>query len=240
MTGTHTDPQLAELESRLGHRFGDIRLLRDALTHPSLAAPSARRGKSGASPYERLEFLGDRVVGLAVAEMLWRRFPEETEGDLARRFTALVSQEPMAEIGLELGLDAALRLCAGTEKENGRSNPSILSDACEAVIGAVFADGGFAPAQELVQRLWSARVERIVRPPRDAKTALQEWAQGRGLPLPEYSVLAQVGPSHAPVFRVRVAVERAGMAEADGASKRTAERAAAEALLADINAKEIE
>ncbi len=239
MTGSKPDPRLAALQDRLGHAFADAGLLRDALTHPSLSAGAGRRrGSNAASPYERLEFLGDRVVGLAVAEMLWRRFPDEPEGDLSRRFTALVSQEPMAEIGLELGLDSALMLCAGTEKDNGRSNPSILADACEAVIGAVFADAGFGPAQALVERLWSARIDSTVRPPRDAKTALQEWAQGRGLPLPEYSVISQQGPSHAPVFRIRVAVAEAGSAEAEGASKRNAERAAAASLLAEINAKD--
>ncbi len=239
MSEIKADPRLAAVEERLGHRFRDPGLLRDALTHPSLAAgPGRRRTRGGASPYERLEFLGDRVVGLAVAEMLWRRFPNEPEGDLSRRFTALVSQEPMAEIAQELDLGSALILCAGTEKDNGRSNPSILSDACEAVIGAVFADAGFDTARALVERLWSSRIDREAEPPRDAKTALQEWAQGRGLPLPCYEVLAQEGPSHAPTFRVRVSVERTGDAEAEGTSKRNAERAAAEILLSLITSKE--
>lgn len=233
------DPRLAALEERIGHVFADSALLRDALTHPSLAASPGRRRIHGASPYERLEFLGDRVVGLAVAEMLWRRFPEEPEGDLSRRFTALVSQEPMAEIARELGLDAALILCAGTEKDNGRSNPSILADACEAVIGALFADAGFAAARDLVEMLWAPRIEKAVAPPRDAKTALQEWAQGRGLPLPAYDVVAQEGPSHAPTFRVRVSVRDNGAEEAEGASKRNAERAAAERLLSRITSKDI-
>lgn len=232
------DPRLAALEERIGHDFADPALLRDALTHPSLAAAPGRRRAHGASPYERLEFLGDRVVGLAVAEMLWRRFPDEPEGDLSRRFTALVSQEPMAEIARELGLDAALILCAGTEKDNGRSNPSILADACEAVIGALFADAGFAAARELVEALWAPRIEKAVAPPRDAKTALQEWAQGRGLPLPAYDVVAQEGPSHAPTFRVRVSVQDNGAEEAEGASKRNAERAAAERLLSRITSKD--
>jgi ribonuclease-3 len=233
------DPRLAALEERIGHVFADPALLRDALTHPSLAAAHhGRRRAHGASPYERLEFLGDRVVGLAVAEMLWRRFPDEPEGDLSRRFTALVSQEPMAEIARELGLDTALILCAGTEKDNGRSNPSILADACEATIGALFADAGFATARALVETLWTPRIEKAVAPPRDAKTALQEWAQGRGLPLPAYDVVAQEGPSHAPTFRVRVSVKDTGAEEAEGASKRHAERAAAERLLSRITSKD--
>ena len=232
------DPRRAALQERIGHDCADPALLRDALAHPSLAAAPGRRRAHGASPYERLEFLGDRVVGLAVAEMLWRRFPDEPEGDLSRRFTALVSQEPMAEIARELGLDAALILCAGTEKDNGRSNPSILADACEAVIGALFADAGFAAARELVEALWAPRIEKAVAPPRDAKTALQEWAQGRGLPLPAYDVVAQEGPSHAPTFRVRVSVQDNGAEEAEGASKRNAERAAAERLLSRITSKD--
>ncbi len=234
----HDDPRFALLEDRLGHAFADRGLLRDALTHPSLASRGRNGGKGGASPYERLEFLGDRVAGLAVAEMLWQRFPNEREGDLSRRFTALVSQEPMAEIAAELGLDAAILLCAGTEREHGRANPSILADACEAVIGAVFADAGFETARLLVRRLWADRVSRDVRPPREAKTALQEWAQGRGLPLPAYTVLSQDGPSHAPTFHVRVAVETSGEADAVGTSKRAAEQAAAALLLDRLTEKE--
>lgn len=234
-----SDPRFDLLEQRLGYAFADRALLRDALTHPSLTMARAHRGKgTTASPYERLEFLGDRVVGLAVAEMLWRRFPEEAEGALSRRFTALVCQDPMAEIALELGLDQAILLCEGTEKDNGRSNRSILADTCEAVIGAIYADAGFEAARCLVERLWTDRITRAVRPPQDAKTALQEWAQGRGHPLPSYTVVAQDGPSHAPTFRVRVEVEDAGAADAEGSSKRIAEQAAATALLTRITEKD--
>jgi ribonuclease-3 len=234
----YDDPRFELLEGRLGHAFADRGLLRDALTHPSLMPGRGRSRRGTASPYERLEFLGDRVVGLAVAEMLWRRFPEETEGDLSRRFTALVSQEPMAEIAMELGLDEALLLCEGTEREHGRANPSILADACEAVIGAIFADAGFAAARALVECRWAERIVRDVRPPREPKTALQEWAQGRGLPLPAYTLLSQEGPSHAPVFRIRVAVENSGEAEAEGNSKRVAEQAAATLLLDRLTEKD--
>ncbi len=162
--------------------------------------------------------------------MLWRRFPDEKEGDLSRRFTALVCQEPMAEVAMELGLDAAILLCEGTERDHGRANRSILADACEAVIGAVYADAGFEAAWKLVDRLWADRIQGAARPPRDAKTALQEWAQGRGLPLPAYTVLGRDGPSHAPTFRMRVEVRDSGAAEAEGSSKRIAEQAAAQLL----------
>jgi len=228
MSDRVTEPDFGALQRRLRHAFANAALLRDALTHPSLAPA---RGKATASPYERLEFLGDRVVGLAVAEMLWRRFPGEPEGDLSRRFTALVCQESLAEIALELGLDRELLLCEGTAKENGRANPSILSDACEAVLGAVHADAGFDAARVIVERLWGERLERAVRPPRDAKTALQEWAQGRGLPLPSYTVVDRSGPPHAPIFRIRVAVAETGDAEGEGTSKRIAEQAAAATIL---------
>ncbi|MGE4529186.1 MAG: ribonuclease III [Rhodospirillaceae bacterium] len=230
-------PDFAALQSRLGHAFADASLLRAALTHPSLASARGKAARAP-SPYERLEFLGDRVVGLAVAEMLWRRFPDEPEGDLSRRFTALVCQETIAEIALELGLDREILLCEGTAKENGRANPSILSDACEAVLGAVFADAGFDAARAIAERLWGERIARVSRPPRDAKTALQEWAQGRGLPLPAYTVMDRTGPSHAPIFRIRVAVAETGEAEGEGTSKRIAEQAAATVLLdliADMN-----
>jgi len=224
------DADFAALQGRLGHVFAEPGLLRDALTHPSLTTPR-RHGAHAPSPYERLEFLGDRVVGLAVAEMLWRSFPDEPEGDLSRRFTALVCQDSIADVALELGLDREILLCEGTEKENGRANPSILSDACEAVLGAVFADAGFEAARAIVQRLWKDRIARVTRPPRDAKTALQEWAQGRGLPLPSYAVLSREGPSHAPTFHIRVTVADAGEAEAEGSSKRAAEQTAAATLL---------
>ncbi len=234
-----SDPRFDVLEQRLGHTFADRALLRDALTHPSLTMARVHRGKgTTASPYERLEFLGDRMVGLAMAEMLWRRFPDEAEGALSRRFTALVCQDPMAEVALELGLDKAILLCEGTEKDNGRSNRSILADTCEAVIGAVYADAGFDVARRLVERLWTDRIAQAVRPPQDAKTALQEWAQGRGHPLPSYTVVTQDGPSHAPTFRIRVKVEDAGTAYAEGASKRIAEQAAAAALLNRITEKD--
>lgn len=238
MTEPDDDPRFARLEARLGHVFADRGLLRDALTHPSLAPTRRRQGGADASPYERLEFLGDRVVGLAIADMLWRRFPDEKEGDLSRRFTALVCQEPMAEVALELGLDAAILLCEGTERDHGRANRSILADACEAVIGAVYADAGFDAAWKLVDRLWADRIQGAARPPRDAKTALQEWAQGRGLPLPAYTVLGQDGPSHAPTFRIRVEVRDSGAAEAEGTSKRIAEQAAAARLLDRLTDKE--
>jgi len=224
---------LKQVEDRIGHAFLQPQLLQDALTHPSFSAVSRKSNKAKApiSQYERLEFLGDRVLGLAVADMLWRKYPNEPEGDLALRFTAVVSQEPLAEVAVELGLDQAILLNAGTTKDNGRSNATILSDTCEAVLGALYQDAGFDVAKALIERLWAERILRNPTPKRDAKTSLQEWAQGRGLPLPKYSVLSQSGPSHAPTFEIEVVVQGQGTEVASGGAKRATEQAAAAAML---------
>lgn len=216
------DPEL--LADRLGHRFRDRRLLRDALRHPSVTATTE------ATAYERLEFLGDRVLGLAVAEMLMRRFPSEPEGHLARRFAAHVRREALAEVARSLDLGQHIMLSRGEETGGGRSNAATLADCMEAVIGALYLDGGLEVAAGFIQRHWDARLAER-QPPRDPKTALQEWAQGRGLPLPRYETVAAEGPDHAPAFTVSVAIAGHPGASAVGASKRAAERAAAEALL---------
>ncbi len=232
---------LSELEQTLGHSFASPQLLMDALTHPSLSSGYRKKKtktNKASSPYERLEFLGDRVLGLAIADMLLHAFPDEPEGDLAMRFTGLVSQEPLAEIATELGLGRAILLNAGTVKENGRANASILSDTCEAVIGAMYLDAGFDVAKKFVNRIWVGRLHTTVAPPKDAKNALQEWAQGRGLPLPKYTVLSQEGPSHAPTFDIQVEVLNHGKETAQGGSKRTAEQAAAAALMARLAEKD--
>ncbi len=224
-------PALAPLEERLGYRFRDPHGLDLALTHASLAG--ARRRSN-----ERLEFLGDRVLGLALARLLIERFPDDPEGALGRRLAHLASREVLAEIARELELGRHLRLSRGEEESGGRDNPTILADALEAVLGAVFLDGGFEPAEALVRRLFAARVEALTAPPRDPKTALQEWAQGHGLPLPRYHLLEREGPPHAPRFRVEVRVQGLPPETAEGGSKRAAERAAAEKLLQRITTAE--
>lgn len=220
--GPESDPEL--LADRLGHRFRDRRLLRDALRHPSVTATPQ------ATAYERLEFLGDRVLGLVVADLLMRRFPTEPEGHLARRFAAHVRREALAEVAQSIGLDRHIMLSRGEEVGGGRSNAGTLADCMEAVIGALYLDGGLEVAARFIQDHWDTRLAER-QPPRDPKTALQEWAQGRGLPLPRYETLATAGPDHAPAFTVSVAIEGHPAASAVGASKRAAERAAAEALL---------
>lgn len=218
---------------RMGHDFNRPELLTQALTHPSVVQGRAPRRST---PYERLEFLGDRVLGLVVADMLFQRFPTEPEGALARRHAALVRRETLAVVAERIGLPPCLMLAKGEEDAGGRSNPGLLADACEAVIGALYADAGFEVAGSFVREAWTPLMDAVLAPPKDAKTALQEWAQGRGKPLPVYTVTGQEGPPHDPTFVVSVAVEGVEPVQGTGASKRVAEQAAAQALLEKVKA----
>jgi ribonuclease-3 len=220
----------APLAERLGHRFARPALLVRALTHPSAAS---RRG-AGDDSYERLEFLGDRVLGLIVADLLLARFPAEDEGALAVRHAELVRRETLAEVAGELGLEAYLRLAKGEEAAGERRNPALLANACEAVIGALYLDAGLAAARGLVEPLWGPRLEAAAEPPQDAKTALQEWAQARGLALPRYREVGREGPAHEPHFTVEARVEGHEPTLGEGRSKRLAEQAAAVRLLAQV------
>ncbi len=211
----------------LGHRFQRRELLMEALTHPSA---SAGRGAEP-SGYERLEFLGDRVLGLVIAQMLIAAYPREKEGALARRHAALVRREALARVADSIGLPEALVLARGEEEAGGRHNPALLADACEAVIGALFADAGFETAAEFIRRHWQPLMAEALTPPKDAKTSLQEWAQARGLPLPAYETVAIEGRAHEPTFRIAVRLEGMEAAEGTGPSKRVAEQAAAAAML---------
>lgn len=222
--------QSEPLEGALGYRFARPQLLTLALTHASAGSRGARRPASN----ERLEFLGDRVLGLAVAEILYRRFPKEDEGALAKRFAALVRREALARIAAELDLARHLTLSPSEESSGGRDNPALLANAFEAVIAAVFLDGGWDAAHRLVAARFEALIAEDVRPPTDAKTALQEWAQGRGLERPGYRIVRREGPSHAPHFTVAVRLSGWPDVEATGPSKRAAEQAAAEAMLGAI------
>lgn len=221
----------AGLEGELGHAFARPELLASALTHPSIMQGRQPRRST---PYERLEFLGDRVLGLAVAEMLFQRFPEEPEGWLARRHAALVCRETLARVATSIGLAAHLQISKGEEDAGGRANPGTLADACEAVIGALFADGGFAVGTAFVRRFWAPLMEESLAPPKDSKTALQEWAQGLGKPLPVYRTMGMEGPPHEPIFLVSVEVEGVEPVGGQGPSKRTAEQAAATAMLEKV------
>jgi ribonuclease-3 len=215
-----------ELEGRIGYHFKDAALLDHALTHIS-----ALSGKSRARSYQRLEFLGDHVLGLAVSEMLFRNFTNADEGDLSRRLADLVRRETCADVARAIDLGAVIKLGSSEANAGGRRRTAILADVCEAVVGAVFLDGGYAEAVGLVERLWGPRMKASESPSRDPKTALQEWAQGRGLPTPVYREIERTGPEHNPRFRIAVELPNFEPAEGVGASKRTAEQSAAAALL---------
>ncbi len=227
MTGT-ADHDRA-LEERIGYRFEDRALLARALVHSSA---SERCGGDN----ERLEFLGDRVLGLAVAALLLERFPDAPEGGLNRRFTTLVRKEALADVAAEWQLEAHLVVGTGEPESPVEITPAILADAVEAVLAAVFQDGGFAAAAALVERFWASRIESARLAPHEPKAALQEWSQGLGLGLPSYRELERTGPPHAPCFVVEVRVERHRPARAEGRSKRAAEQAAATRLLERVQA----
>ena len=214
------------LQERLGHAPGDPLLFERALTHRS----------HGPDHNERLEFLGDAVLSLVVAELLVAQFPTATEGDLSRLRASLVSGAALGALALELGVDAQLRLGAGELQSGGHRRPSILAGALEALIGAIHLDGGIEAARATIMHILAGRLAALAgaSPPQDAKTRLQEWLQARGLGLPLYAVLGGVGPPHARRFRVRCSVQGlAFAAEAEGSSRRRAEQAAALALLSD-------
>ena len=215
------------LEERIGYRFKDAAQLDSALTHISALKGSRNR----ASSYQRLEFLGDHVLGLVISDLLFRAFPRADEGELSRRLADLVRKETCAEIARSIELGAAIRLGSSEANAGGRKRPAILADVCEALIGAVYLDGGYPAAEALVERLWQVRMQATAQPQRDPKTVLQEWAQARGLPTPAYREVARTGPDHSPEFRVSVQLPNFSPAEGSGRSKRAAEQAAAAAML---------
>ena len=233
MTSAETRAEAARL---LGHNFSQPALLAEALTHPS-ALPAGRKGRQrarrAAAPrnYERLEFLGDRVLGLVVADLLWHRFEAEPEGPLTRRYAQLVRRETLAVVAIEIGLDRMIQLSPAEAASGAARSPTILADVLEAVIAAIYLDGGFDAAFAFVERWWGPRLADMERPPRDPKILLQEWAQGRGLPLPEYRLLGTSGPDHALQFTIAVRVAGHDEASATASSKRTAGTAAAAVLL---------
>lgn len=217
------------LESRLGHQFADRTVLQVALTHTS-----AIDGKPNAASNERLEFLGDRVLGLVIADWLYRCFPEAGEDGLAPRLNALVNRGACARAARDLALGDYVTLSPSEDTSGGRQKETILADACEAVIAAVFLDGGLAPARALIESVWADQFSAVTLAPRDPKTALQELAAAQGRPAPVYSVIAREGPDHAPRFTIEAQVAGIGRAVGEGAAKRDAEREAARALLQQV------
>ncbi|ABD88190.1 ribonuclease III [Rhodopseudomonas palustris] len=218
----------AAIEARIGHAFADPALLATAFTHVS-ALKSAR---NRADSYQRLEFLGDHVLGLVVSDMLYRAFPNADEGELSKRLADLVRKEACADVARSLDLLDGIKLGTVGAGAGARLRKSVLGDICEAVIGAIFLDGGYPAAESFVQRNWLERMRKPVRPLRDAKTILQEWAQGKGLPTPVYREVERTGPHHDPQFRVAVDLPGLAPAEGIGGSKRAAEKVAASVMLA--------
>ncbi len=224
----------ADLAAAIGYSFSRPELLEEALTHPSALSGERRQGRCRAPKkraYERLEFLGDRVLGLIVADLLWRRFESEPEGHLTRRHAHLVRREALARVAEAIGLCSHLILSRAEAAAGAATNPSILADVCEALIGAIYLDGGFEAAFAFVRRFWEPLIAQMEGPPRDPKTALQEWAQARGLARPEYAVVATSGPDHARRFTVTASIAGAEPATATASSKRAAETQAAARLL---------
>ena len=222
------DVSLEALEEKLGHSFADRALLKRALTHASLGLEVSN---------ERLEFLGDRVLGLVVAEWLYAQYPHEMEGGLAVRLNALVRREACARAGLAAGLPEFLIMASSESSSGGRTKPAIVAGACEAVIAALYLDGGYEPAKRFVLRYWEPEFAELAKDLRDAKTMLQEWAQSqRSRATPDYKVVKREGPDHAPLFTVEVSVPGHQPQTGQGVTKRDAEQAAARAMLQELGA----
>ena len=214
----------AFLAGQLGHGAKDLQLFESALTH------SSSRGDN----YERLEFLGDRVLGLVIARWLYERFPNEPEGKLSRRFNTLVDRATCGEIGRELGLPAVIRLGKQAREDGANWSDNVVGDVVEALIGAIYIEAGLEAAEKVIRRIWEPLVDEQRRAPTHPKSALQELAAARSLPNPDYEVLSRSGAHHTPRFTVRVSIDTLGEAQAEGTSKQEAETEAAKALLSRL------
>ncbi len=224
-------PSIEDLQAALGYEFNKYDLMVEAITHPSLLK---KKRVNTLKAYERLEFLGDSVLGLVVAEMLLKEFPTESEGELARRHANLVNGVTVSTVARDIGISKYILMSDGEEAGGGRDNSANLEDVLEALIAAIYLDGGLDEAKKFISRHWLPVLQRVATPPKDAKSALQEWAQGRGLPLPLYAVVSEDGPAHAPTFTVSVKLNSYGEASAIGKSKKIAELLAAEKLLESL------
>lgn len=211
---------LNEFVESLGLTFNDITYLQQALTHPSV------RKSSKASNFERLEFLGDRVLGLVIAERMYHKFPKEKEGNLAKRLATLVSRDVCIDVAQQINIDKYLEV-TGTKLGY---NSTVLADAIESLIGAIYLDQGLDQARHFILTFWKKWLDQPIAPPKDSKTALQEWSQKHGFGIPQYVVLNSTGPAHAPIFTIAVTIKD-HHAEAQGSSRRAAEQIAAKNLL---------
>lgn len=213
---------ITRIEGITGHTMQNMDLLHAALTHSSTGA---KRN------YERLEFLGDRVLGLVVAETLFAKFPDEPEGHMAKRLAALVQGSFLAIIAREINLGDSIKFSESEAASGGADNDNILADVMEAIIGALYVEAGLEPCQKLIMTLWGDRFDTMLKPPQHPKTGVQEWAQARNLPLPRYDIKSQTGPDHAPIFEIELTVQGHEPVMAVGKSRQDAEKAAAQAFL---------
>lgn len=209
------------VRERLGHEPKDVGLFELALTHSSM----------GARSYERLEFLGDRILGMVIARALYERYPDEPEGNLSKRYNALVDRETCAENGREIGIPALVRLGKQAREDGASQSGNVVGDVVEALIGALYLDGGLEAAERFILSVWEPDLTSQRRAPQHPKSALQELAAAKGVKAPAYEVVARIGAHHSPLFTVRVSVAKLGEATAEGSSKQEAETAAAAALL---------
>jgi ribonuclease III len=223
MTPYSNQKALIQFQERIGYRFSDVSLLALALTHSSAA--------EGIASNERFEFLGDRVLGLIIADTLLQHNPEMEEGGLARGLNALVRKEACVVVAKEVGLGAIIQMDVSEERNGGREKKSVLGDACEALIAAIYRDGGLEAARSFILKTWAPQIKEGAQLRPDPKTALQEWAHSAHALTPNYEVKERTGPDHAPIFMVRVTIEGLEPELGSGKSKRSAEQEAAQALL---------
>ena len=214
----------AFVRDKLGHEPRDLHLFELALTHSSV----------GGDSYERLEFLGDRVLGVVIARALYERYPDEPEGNLSKRYNGLVDRDTCAENGREIGVPALVRLGKQAREDGASQSENVVGDVVEALIGAVFLDAGISVAERFILELWGPDLATQRRAPQHPKSALQELAAARAVKAPVYEVLSRTGAHHAPRFTIRVSVATLGEATAEGTSKQEAETAAAAALLMQL------
>ena len=212
------------VEKILGHEFKDVSLLETALTHSSAA-------ESHLNSNERLEFLGDRVLGVVIAQILYDKFEDENEGSLARRFAALTSRDALADVAGSLGIDGFIETSPADSATSKRGKQTLLADTMEALLGALFLDGGLEVVSSFITTNWDKLLNSDINPPKDAKTELQEWTQANGLGLPEYKLVKQSGPDHAPLFTIALAISGHGKHIGKGSSRRNGEMDAAETFL---------
>ena len=220
--------KLAQLESKLGYRFNDRKILIRALTHKSAMATDET---DLTASYQRLEFMGDRVLAVVIAEMLFDAFPNAEEGELARRLTGLVRNETCASVATDCDMPSYILLSESENRAGGRNKAAIIGDVCEAIMAAIYFDGGWEAARSFIERNWRERMESWSKPLRDPKTALQEWAHGKKRPAPTYKEISRSGPDHALSFVMEVKVEGLQTAKGEGNSKRDAEQKAASMML---------